>query len=99
MQTVYRLAEVTDGKAKITYRTVVLTPIEQPTIAAQLIQREVEGTIVFDIDRGLIESRDARLDRSVVGAFGPQSTMHAESRYKERLVSPAFSGRETTSAN
>lgn len=99
MQTVYRLVAVEDNIAKITYRTVVLTPVEQPTIAAQLIQREVEGTIQFDIARGLILSREAKLDRSVVGAFGPQSTMHAESRYKERLIPSAVGGRETTSAN
>ncbi len=97
MQTVYKLESVVDGKATIGYRTVVLTPLEQPSIAAQLIQRELEGKAVFDLEQGQIASREAKLDRTVVGAFGPQSTMHAESRYKERLVPTTIAARETTS--
>jgi len=94
MQTTYRLEEVAGDLATITYRTVVLTPVEQPTIAAQLIQRELEGKAVFDMSRGRLVSREAKLDRTVVGAFGPQSTMQASARYKEVPSSAETAARE-----
>lgn len=86
MQTIHKLESVDGNKATISYRTVVLTPVEQPSIAGQLIQRELEGKATFDIEHGRLLSREAKLDRTVVGAFGAQSSMQAVARYKETLV-------------
>ena len=54
----HKLAEVKEGRAVIEFRTAVLTPVQDPSIAGQLIQREIVGKIVFDLDRGRI--RDPR---------------------------------------
>jgi len=83
MQTTYALEAVEEGIAKIGYRTVVLSPVEQPVVAAQLIQREMEGKILFDVAAGQIAERNARMDRTVVGGLGPQSTLRAAGQYRE----------------
>jgi hypothetical protein len=81
-----RLAEVTGRRATIELRTFVLTPVANPAIEGQLIQREVSGNLVFDIDRGVVLSRETSVDKTVIGAFGPKSSMQARSTYREKLV-------------
>lgn len=93
MQRSFKLKEVQDRRAIIEYRTTILSPINDPALAAQLIQREPIGRIVFDIDRGLILSRDASVKRDVIGPFGAKSAMHAASEYRERLLPDAASAR------
>jgi hypothetical protein len=96
MQRAYKLAELRQGLATIEFRTIILTPVQDAAIAAQLIQREVEGKIVFDTERGMIVSREAKVDRTVVGPFGGQSSMRAVSRYTERLLPDQVASREST---
>jgi hypothetical protein len=85
IQRSYMLAEVKEGRALIEFRTTVLTPVKNPSIAGQLIQREIAGKAVFDMTRGLLVSREAAIDRTVHGPFGPGSSMHARSQYRETL--------------
>jgi len=86
IQRSYKLADVKEGRALIEFRTVVLTPVEKPAIAGQLIQREIAGKAVFDIARGLMVSREAGVDNTVIGPFGPGSSMRAKSQYREKLL-------------
>jgi hypothetical protein len=86
IQRSFKLAEVKEGRALIELGTAVLTPIPNPSIAGQLIQREITGKVVFDIDRGLIVSREAGVDRTVLGPFGAKSSMRAKTEYRERLL-------------
>lgn len=85
MQRAYKLAEVKDRKATIEFRTAILTPVAAPAIAAQLIQRETAGKIVFDIEQGLVVTRDVNVDRTVLEPFGQKSSLRASSVYRERL--------------
>lgn len=87
IQRSFKLAEVKEGRARIDFGTVVLTPIPNPSIEGQLIQRQINGNVVFDITRGLIVSREAGVDRTVYGPLGPKSSMRAKSEYRERLLS------------
>jgi len=89
----YCLDAVDGPLATITFKTAVITPIHDPAIQAQLIQSKPAGTIVFDMDRGLIVSREAKLDEVVIVPFGPKTSMHAVSRRTERLVTDGSSGR------
>ncbi len=82
----YRLTEVKEKRATIELRTVVLTPVNNPAIQGQLIQREISGHLVFDIERGVVLSRESGVDNTVIGAFGAKSSMHARSKYREKLV-------------
>jgi hypothetical protein len=89
IQRSYRLVGVNEGHALIEFRTAVLTPVPNQAIAGQLIQRELSGKVVFDINRGLILSRESGVENTVVGPFGPRSSMHAKSQYREQLVEEA----------
>jgi hypothetical protein len=82
----YRLVAVKDGRATIELRTAVLTPVQDPAIAGQLIQREITGNLVFDLERGIVLSRETGVDNTVVGPFGPNSSMRAKSKYHEKLL-------------
>lgn len=86
MQRTYKLASLDKQQATIDFRTTILTPIEDPALAAQLIQRETSGKIVFDIDKGLIVSRTSAVDRMVVNPFGSKSSMRASSTYREQWI-------------
>jgi hypothetical protein len=79
----FKLAEVAEGKAKIDFRTSILTPIEDPALSAQLIQRETAGQVLFDIETGTILSRNSSLDRTVVNPFGPKTSLRATAKYLE----------------
>jgi len=96
--TTYKLDKVEGDEAHVSYRTVVLTPLDDPRIAAQLMQREMSGQFVFDLASGRVVSREAKLDRNVVGAFGAQSSVHATAEYTEKLVLPTTAAHETTAA-
>jgi hypothetical protein len=86
MQRSYKLASLDKNQATIDFRTTILTPIEDPALAAQLIQRETSGKIVFDVEKGLVLSRTSAVDRTVVNPFGSKSSMRAASKYTERWI-------------
>jgi len=98
LQTTYTLEKVEGSEAHVSYKTVVLTPLEDPRVVAQLMQREMTGRFVFDLEGGRVVTREAKLDRSVVGAFGAQSNLKATAEYSEKLVPVTTAARETTSA-
>lgn len=82
----YKLVSVRDGRARISLQTSVLTPVNDPHVRAQLIQRTPNGTILFDIDAGRIVRRTLELDKTEIGVFGGGSSMRAVSRRSERLI-------------
>ncbi len=86
MLRVYQVSKIQDGRAEIDFKTTILTPIHDPTVSAQLIQRETAGKMVFDMAQGLIVSRDVVVDRTVINPFGSKSSMRAVSKYRERLI-------------
>ena len=83
----YTLAKVTNGVAIIKVETQVLTPVNDPAIEAQLIQRLFAGTIRFDVDEGRLLSQQMDLDRRVIGFSGASSSMHYLTRFTEKLLS------------
>jgi hypothetical protein len=81
----FRLVSVEQNVAKIELKTGVVTPLNDPSMLAQLIQRELTGTIEFDLQRGAILSRKHTVDKTVVNAFGESSSLRAVSSYEEKL--------------
>ncbi len=81
----YRLVSVEGSQAVIELKSTLLTPVREPEILAQLIQRTPQGTIVFDLDRGVLVSRELAIDKREVGALGDQSFLRVVSTYSERL--------------
>ena len=87
IQRVYKLTELKAGRATIDLKTMILSPITNPAISSQLLLREVAGKIVFDVDRGLILSKDWAVQNTVVNPIpGVNSLMKGSGRYTEKLV-------------
>jgi hypothetical protein len=86
---VFTLEKVIDEVATITIDSQILTPIHDPAIEAQLIQRVSKGEARFDITAGRILGQQLDLDLHVVGFSGPASSMHYLTRFTEQLLPQA----------
>lgn len=84
----FTLESVTDGIAHIAVDSQVLTPINDPAIEAQLVQRMSTGWAKFDLEAGRIVAQQLELDKHVVGFNGPASSMHYVTRITETLLGP-----------
>jgi hypothetical protein len=83
---VYTLEKVETGVATLSIRSEVLTPIEDESIKAQLVQQLSNGSVRFDIDNGRVLSKQLDWDETVVGFQGPNSLMEYRARLTETLV-------------
>jgi Family of unknown function (DUF6263) len=81
----YTLESVNGNIATIRLRTVEITPIHDPQIQAQLVQRTPEGTITFDLDRGIVTARDLTCERKVVGIMEGGGMIAATTHIKGSL--------------
>jgi hypothetical protein len=82
----FTLNEVADDVATIAVDTQILTPIDDPAIEAQLIQRVSQGSVRFDMTAGRVLGQQLDLDRRVIGFSGPSSSMHYVTRFTEQLL-------------
>ena len=82
----YKLVSVETGVATISVETQVLTPVSDPKIQSQLVQRLQRGTIKFDIDAGRLIHKQMDLDETVIGFNGPESLMQYLARFTEEPV-------------
>ncbi len=93
-QQTFTLTGVKTGIATIGVATQILTPVHDPAIEAQLIQRESNGTVRFDIDAGRIIHQRMDVDKRVVGFRGKASSLHYLTRFTEELLpTPAKTAR------
>jgi hypothetical protein len=88
----YRLEKVEAGVATINVQTQVLTPLNDPKVQAQLVQRLQRGTIKFDIDAGRLISKQMDIDEEVFGFNGAESHMQYLARFTEE---PLKEGEQT----
>lgn len=82
----YDLKSVSGNVATIDTVSTVVTPVKDPAINGQLIQRTPSGTIVFDMEAGRIVSYELKTDKTEVGVFEENSSMRAVSSRVEKLV-------------
>ena len=80
---VYKLTKVQTGIATISVQTQIITPVNDPVIQSQLIQRVKQGEVKFDIDAGRVRSQQMDIDETVVGFNGPNSIMKYLARLSE----------------
>lgn len=85
----YKLENVAAGVATISLTTQVLTPVNDPKIDSQLVQKLSKGELKFDMDAGRMISKQLNWNEVVVGFNGPQSSMKFLARMTERLVPAA----------
>jgi len=82
----YRLEKVEAGVATIAVATQVLTPINDPKLQSQLVQRLQRGTIKFDVDAGRLLHKQLDIDQEVFGFSGADSHMLYLARFTEEPV-------------
>jgi hypothetical protein len=82
----FKLESVKTGVATIGTSTQILTPITDPAIEAQVVQREGQGTVRFDIDAGRVLSQQRDTDKHVVGFRGDASSLHYVNRFSEEFI-------------
>ena len=70
----FKLTEVNDEIAKITFSTSIQGRLASPSEKAQLIKATPSGTIDFDITKGRLIRREIKHNKTVFGAMG-RSTM------------------------
>jgi hypothetical protein len=71
----YTLDKVSTGVATILVKSETLTPIDDESVRAQVVQQLSNGHIRFDIDNGRMLSKQLDWDETVVGFQGPNSLM------------------------
>lgn len=82
----YKLEKVETGIATISMQTQVLTPLNDPKIQSQLVQKIKQGEVKFDLDAGRIISQQMDIDETVIGFNGADSMMKYLSRLTEEMV-------------
>jgi hypothetical protein len=82
----YRLKEINDDVATITFATSIASKVRSPAIKAQLLQATPQGTVLFNIKLGRVLERELTFDRSVMGAVGPNTILSAKGRTTETLL-------------
>jgi len=80
---VYQLKKVQTGVATIAARTEVLTPVDDPAVQSQLVQRVKRGEVRFDVDAGRVLHQQMDIDETVLGFSGADSMMKYLSRLTE----------------
>ncbi len=82
----FTLDEVAGGVATIAVVTQILTPVSDPAIEAQLVQRTSQGKVRFDIAAGRVIDQQMDVDKQVVNFNGEGSSMHYVARFQELLL-------------
>ena len=80
----YRLTSVDRGVATIGITTRVISPVTEPSLLAQLIQRTAVGTIRFDIETGRVIERTLNVDNTEIGCHGADSLLRVVSTFARR---------------
>ena len=82
----FSLVGVKDGVATISNETQILTPVRDPSLEAQLVQRGGKGEIDFDLATGRVIRQRTDVDKNAVGFRGQASSIHYVSRFTERYL-------------
>jgi len=95
----YRLEKVEAGVATIAVATQVLTPINDPKLQSQLVQRLQRGTIKFDVDAGRLLHKQLDIDQQVFGFSGADSHMQYLARFTEEPLKDSQTANTAPSAD
>lgn len=86
---VFTLEGVRSGVATISTVAQVLTPVTDPMLKVELIQKLTQGKIQFDIEQGCVISQQIDLDETVIGFRGEESVMNYLGRMTEERINDA----------
>src|SRR5262245_140600 len=95
----YKLEKVEAGVATISVVTQVLTPVNDPKLQSQMVQRLQNGTIKFDVDAGRLLHKQFDIDQQVFGFSGPESHMQYLARFTEESVKEEKTAKKASADN
>jgi hypothetical protein len=81
----YRLEKVETGIATISIKTQILTPMDDPRVKSQIVQRISQGDIRFDVEAGRLVSKQLSWNEQVLGFSGAESNMKYLAQFTETL--------------
>ena len=82
----YTLEKVKTGVATISVKSEPITPINEESVRAQVVQQLSNGEIRFDIDNGRMLSKELDWDETVVGFQGANSMLEYRAQLTETLI-------------
>src|SRR5690606_36662894 len=86
----YRLEKVETGIATISIKTQILTPVDDPRVKSQIVQRISQGEIRFDVDAGRLVSKQLYWNEQVLGFSGAESNMKYLAQFTEQLAETPY---------
>jgi hypothetical protein len=92
----FTLLAVEGDIAEIKLETQILTPITDPEIESQIVQRKTSGTAEFDLANGRFIEIELGLDEAVHQFQGPDSVMHYKMKFVETLLPAEVANRNAT---
>ena len=95
----YELNKVVDGQAYISFRTEILTPIENDQIRSQLLQKLSKGYVVFDIEKGRLSKKEIEWNEKVQEFSGPDSLLHYIGKMTEQIAETGKSSSTRRASN
>ena len=85
IQKVFALESVKNGLAIVKYRTACLTPMDDPKLEVQVIDKLDFGRVELDLDTGHILLQQADVQGSVLGFAGEMSSVDHRGRFVETM--------------
>ncbi len=85
----YEFLKVKGGKAYISFRTEVLTPIKSHSVRSKILQKMINGYVVWDIAKGLPVQKIVHWDEKVQAYNGADSFLKYVGRMTVKLVDSA----------
>ena len=79
----FTLESVETGVATIKFETKIRTPITDPALESQIIDKYSHGFVKLDLDAGHLISQETTIDRTVVDFQGAGSSIRHHSRFTE----------------
>ncbi len=84
----YTCIKLADGTATVAVKTAFKALPESVQDRLPLVQKEAEGTVVFDLAAGRVLSASFTVDQTVENHQGPGSSYRFRSRHTEELLQP-----------
>lgn len=94
MQRRFTLRSVENGLATVAMETKVLTAINEPDEELQMLRRQPTGTLVLDLNRGILVNRTLTQENEVTGFGGnAASLIRFKQQHVEKLTGPQTAAR------
>jgi hypothetical protein len=82
----FTLESVAGEVATIRVATQILTPIDDPALETQIMQKDTSGVVRFDMAAGRVVGQQMEVDKNIVGFRGAASSCSYRMRFTEKIL-------------